>query len=92
MEDLRTRAVSGSAATAPYAGQTIAPAARWSWIAPDPVFRRPGERWTAESLRAALLAGKAVALNVGQIIMLAGDLVARFADLKNPGIRSGAFG
>ena len=82
------RAVSGSAATAPYAGQSIPPAARWHWIGPDAVFRRPGERWTGESLRAALLAGEAVALNLGQIIMLAGDLVATFAALKNPGVRS----
>ncbi|HEY3500999.1 MAG TPA: hypothetical protein VGK73_40175 [Polyangiaceae bacterium] len=73
----------GSAAS-PYAGQRLSPRARWHWIAPDPVFRRPGERWTAETLRAALASGEALAVNLGQIIFLAGDLVPSFIALKQP--------
>jgi len=71
-------------AGSPYAGKSMSAGARWHWIAPDPVFRRPGERWTAETLRAALLSGEALALNLGQIVFIAGDLVPSFASLKDP--------
>jgi lysophospholipase L1-like esterase len=80
------------AAGAPYAGQSLSLRARWHWIAPDPVFRRPGERWTGQTLRAALLSGEALALNLGQIIMLAGDLVGSFAGLKQPSVSSAPTG
>lgn len=72
--------------TKPYAGQTLPSGAMWHWIGPDPVYRRPGERWTSTTLHAALLAGEAVALNLGQIVFLAGDLVPGFGALKHPNL------
>jgi hypothetical protein len=43
-------------------------------------------RWTANALYHAILSGKAVALDIGQVIMLGGDLFGTPEELENPGI------
>jgi hypothetical protein len=55
------------------------PNAHWYYIAPDPIGHpRP---WNPGTLRQALLAGEAVALSIGQIILLAGDMYPSFEQL-----------
>ena len=57
--------------------------AHWYYIAPDPIGHpRP---WNPGTLRKALLAGEAVALSIGQIILLAGDLFGSFEALTGRG-------
>jgi hypothetical protein len=56
--------------------------AHWYYIAPDAVG--PAGGWTPETLRAALLAGDAVALSIGQIILLAGDMYESFDERFSP--------
>ena len=43
-------------------------------------------RWTANALYRAILSGKAVALDIGQVIMLGGDLFGTPEEMENPGI------
>lgn len=57
----------------------------WHYIAPDPWKDKEGASWTAASLKAAVLAGEAVTLSIGDMIMLSGDLVESFADLASAG-------
>ncbi|MEU6040724.1 S8 family serine peptidase [Actinomadura sp. NPDC047616] len=63
----------------PYSGVEDLAEPHWHYIAPE--SPAPGSEWTPRTLRAALLAGNAVALSPGQIIMLAGDLYGSFDEL-----------
>jgi hypothetical protein len=60
--------------------------AHWRYVFPDPIFSNPASntRWTEQSLKQALIAGDAVALTVGEIILLAGDLVGTATDFFAP--------
>lgn len=56
--------------------------ARWHWIGPDPARDSRGKAWTADSLKREVSEKKAVCLSPGQIMLLAGDLVESFDQLK----------
>ena len=52
----------------------------WQWIVPNAYYSSRGTPWTAESLQAEIIAGTAVTLSIGDIILLSGDLVENFHD------------
>ena len=72
--------------TDPYHAMPTIGSAHWHYVTPDPVFADPSTstRWTPATLSAALKQGKAAALSVGQIVMMSGDFLGSFNDLKNP--------
>jgi len=55
--------------------------AHWYYIAPNPNGPSESTPWDPVTLKAHLQTGEAVALSVGQIVMLAGDLYGSFDEL-----------
>lgn len=70
----------------PYRGPATEGRGHWHYVTPDPLYsdRANGVRWTPDTLRDALRQGKAAALSLGQIIMMAGDQLGSFDELKDP--------
>ena len=68
--------------TDPYHHKRALSASHWHYITPP--TGPSNQAWTPASLQAALKAGDAVALSIGQIIMLAGDWVESFDDIRTP--------
>jgi subtilisin family serine protease/peptidoglycan hydrolase-like protein with peptidoglycan-binding domain len=66
--------------TAPYGDLPVFYYGHWHWVLPNAYYSSSGARWTAESLQAEIIAGKAVTLSIGDIILLSGDLVESFDD------------
>jgi hypothetical protein len=84
---LLTRTSEGKLVTYTDLGGRAHPHAHWYYIAPDPIGHpRP---WNPGTLKKALLAGEAVALSIGQIILLAGDLYGSFEELTGRGSSGG---
>jgi len=79
--------------TAPYGRDfQVGSRAHWQWIVPNANYDSNGRRWTAATLREEVIAGKAVTLSIGDIVMMSGDLVEYFEDFKkarSPGWRPG---
>ena len=53
----------------------------WHYIFPDPNLQA-GLPWNADSLREAIRNGDAVALSVGELVMLAGDFYSSFEEME----------
>lgn len=69
----------------PYAALGPLSHAHWYYIAPNPYGPGTGQDWTSTTLKAALKSGEAVALSIGQILMLAGDEFETFEELVGSG-------
>ncbi len=54
----------------------------WHYIFPDPNLQA-GLPWNSDSLREAIRNGDAVALSVGELVMLAGDFYSSFEEMEN---------
>lgn len=66
----------------PYGNVAALSRHHWHFVFPDPVKDSGGHVWTAASLKKAIKDGNAVAVTVGQLVMLSGDYFESFDEMK----------